>query len=159
MTRRTLLLLAVVLALGFAPAPFPKRSRHRPPSSKEDLKRLQGTWEIIGYRMAGQDMLVVEPTSGQVEGARRRDCRQSRRAPARTDRGRVSRGRLRNIPRTGERSPPKGVHEFPLFGHTVRLAVSPRIKEHDNAQDHLRSSLSRRRQRRNERLVTTRTRS
>jgi uncharacterized protein (TIGR03067 family) len=40
--RRCGLFAAVVLALGFAPAPFPK-----PDTAKDDLQKIQGTWNRI----------------------------------------------------------------------------------------------------------------
>jgi hypothetical protein len=40
--------LAALLALGFAPAPLPRRERERAPNAAE-LARLQGTWEMVTY--------------------------------------------------------------------------------------------------------------
>jgi uncharacterized protein (TIGR03067 family) len=45
--RTTLLVLAVSAALAFAPAPFPKPSRHA--TDQDDLKKLQGEWYRVEY--------------------------------------------------------------------------------------------------------------
>src|SRR4051794_1200833 len=51
---RTLSLLALaVLALGFAPAPFPKESSGR--RLQGDLKLLQGDWEVVQHYTGGRD--------------------------------------------------------------------------------------------------------
>src|SRR5437763_14137379 len=44
--RTTLLALAVSAALAFAPAPFPKPSRH---VEQDDLKAIQGDWYRVEY--------------------------------------------------------------------------------------------------------------
>jgi hypothetical protein len=46
--RRVLPLIAVLL-IGFAPAPFPKPNR-----SQEDLKKMQGSWELLYTVMNGK---------------------------------------------------------------------------------------------------------
>jgi uncharacterized protein (TIGR03067 family) len=43
---RLVLLLAVGLSLAFAPAPFPRPAKRDP--NKEDLKKIQGTWQEPG---------------------------------------------------------------------------------------------------------------
>jgi uncharacterized protein (TIGR03067 family) len=45
---RRLLLPLVTLSLAFAPAPFP-----RPDSPKDDLKKMQGTWERVALTIGG----------------------------------------------------------------------------------------------------------
>jgi uncharacterized protein (TIGR03067 family) len=45
--RTTLLALAVAGSLAFAPAPFPKSSRHV--ADQDDLKKLQGEWYRVEY--------------------------------------------------------------------------------------------------------------
>lgn len=47
--RRLILVLGLVTALGFAPAPFPK-----PDTSKEDLEALQGHWRCVRIVVQGQ---------------------------------------------------------------------------------------------------------
>jgi uncharacterized protein (TIGR03067 family) len=48
---RLLLLLGLILVVGFAPAPFPKRQREEP---KTTLQRMQGWWTIVSERWSGQ---------------------------------------------------------------------------------------------------------
>lgn len=61
---RRLLLLALVLITGFAPAPLPRPSRHGPP--RNDLARLQGEWDVLEryYRgrltMSPQTRVLIE---------------------------------------------------------------------------------------------------
>jgi uncharacterized protein (TIGR03067 family) len=54
MPRRTLLVVSLSLLVGFAPAPFP---RPRRTAEKDDLQRIQGTWEVIQYERGGSDLL------------------------------------------------------------------------------------------------------
>src|ERR1700733_13562766 len=58
--RRVLPLIAV-LSLSFAPAPFPKPAK--PESSKEDLKKMQGTWTRVSVTIQGQK---VEERPGTI---------------------------------------------------------------------------------------------
>src|SRR5262245_12414963 len=43
-------LLVGALAMGFAPAPFPKKER---PSNRDDLDIMQGMWRMTRYEMSG----------------------------------------------------------------------------------------------------------
>jgi uncharacterized protein (TIGR03067 family) len=45
------LLLAAVLSLAFAPAPLP-----RPDAGKDDLKKMQGTWDVVSRTSAGRPL-------------------------------------------------------------------------------------------------------
>src|SRR5438552_2964275 len=65
--RPRLLLFFAVLALGFAPAPFPRSSRSamEPP----DLERMQGTWVIV-ERRAGTRLLLNEKGEATLRGNR-----------------------------------------------------------------------------------------
>src|SRR5947209_14134406 len=56
---RLLVLLAVIAAVGFAPAPFPRPGKKRPP---DDLVHLQGTWKLIRYEVQGKDWLPTSTT-------------------------------------------------------------------------------------------------
>jgi uncharacterized protein (TIGR03067 family) len=51
------LLFAAALSLGFAPAPFPKPPK--PDATKDDLKKLQGTWLKV---------IAVPPGNGEGQG-------------------------------------------------------------------------------------------
>jgi uncharacterized protein (TIGR03067 family) len=51
------MLLAAVMSLGFAPAPFPKPPK--PDATKDDTKKLQGTWLKVH---------AVPPNNGEGEG-------------------------------------------------------------------------------------------
>jgi uncharacterized protein (TIGR03067 family) len=55
MSRRLLLLAALALAVGFAPAPLPRRERAS--TEEQDLRRLQGTWVVVKYLSNGRDIL------------------------------------------------------------------------------------------------------
>jgi uncharacterized protein (TIGR03067 family) len=44
---RTGILFVVLLAVGFAPAPFPRPAR--PNAARSDLQRMQGTWDIVDH--------------------------------------------------------------------------------------------------------------
>src|SRR3954468_2286644 len=55
MSRRMLLLTALALVVGFAPAPLP-RPRRRDPAA-DDLRRMQGAWVPIRYEYAGKNIL------------------------------------------------------------------------------------------------------
>jgi uncharacterized protein (TIGR03067 family) len=46
--------LVLALAVRAAPAPLPK-----PDPVKDDLKKIQGTWDYTGCRMAGRDVAVT----------------------------------------------------------------------------------------------------
>jgi uncharacterized protein (TIGR03067 family) len=48
MRKSVLLLPAALSALAFAPAPLP-----RPDRGKDDLKRMQGTWELVSFKVRG----------------------------------------------------------------------------------------------------------
>lgn len=65
--RPRLLLFAAILALGFAPAPFPRTSR----AAKEvpDLERMQGTWTIV-ERRSGKRRLAQENAQVTLRGTR-----------------------------------------------------------------------------------------
>jgi uncharacterized protein (TIGR03067 family) len=52
---RLLLLMALVLAAGFAPAPLPRRGRDDPATA--DLRRMQGLWVVVKYEHGGLDHL------------------------------------------------------------------------------------------------------
>jgi uncharacterized protein (TIGR03067 family) len=56
-----LLFLAVGLTLAFAPAPFPRASRRE--RSEDDLKKSQGTWEIVSRTRGGQAVGHVVATA------------------------------------------------------------------------------------------------
>jgi uncharacterized protein (TIGR03067 family) len=47
---RPLVSIAVLLSLGFAPAPFPKTQPGNADVNRAELRRLQGVWEVIQYR-------------------------------------------------------------------------------------------------------------
>jgi uncharacterized protein (TIGR03067 family) len=47
--RKSAVLLSAVVSLAFAPAPLP-----RPDTGKDDLKKMQGTWEVIDFRYGGR---------------------------------------------------------------------------------------------------------
>lgn len=47
-----LLIVFAVLALGFAPAPFPKPARA--PAPPTDLQRMQGAWVVVEHRHRGR---------------------------------------------------------------------------------------------------------
>ena len=51
---RALLFVSVALALGFAPAPFPRSSRQG--AQVDDLKRLQGEWVVVEQHFNGQKL-------------------------------------------------------------------------------------------------------
>jgi uncharacterized protein (TIGR03067 family) len=66
---RTLLLSTLAaLALGFAPAPFPRSSREVDPD-KADLARLQGVWQEVRYQL-GTDDRLGDGTRVTVAGSR-----------------------------------------------------------------------------------------
>jgi uncharacterized protein (TIGR03067 family) len=66
MRTRTTLLLLVVLAVGFAPAPFRRAAR---PKKEGDLDRMQGTWAVVERRYAG-NVLKVENAQVTLRGSR-----------------------------------------------------------------------------------------
>lgn len=49
---RLLLLTAIILSIGFAPAPLPKPPKYDP--VRDDPKRLSGTWDMVSRTMAGK---------------------------------------------------------------------------------------------------------
>jgi uncharacterized protein (TIGR03067 family) len=49
MRKSVLLLLGAIFSLAFAPAPLPKPDR-----GKDDLKRMQGTWELVSFKVRDQ---------------------------------------------------------------------------------------------------------
>src|SRR5262245_63492521 len=53
---RLLVLLAAVLSLAFAPAPFPRRER--PAAVKEELNRLHGIWELVCESHGGRPQFL-----------------------------------------------------------------------------------------------------
>jgi uncharacterized protein (TIGR03067 family) len=56
MSWRLLLLIALVFAGGFSPAPLPRRGRDDPAAA--DLRRLQGTWVVIRLEHDRRDYLA-----------------------------------------------------------------------------------------------------
>jgi uncharacterized protein (TIGR03067 family) len=48
---RAILLILAVFVVGFAPAPFPRRSKAEP--EKDDLKKMQGLWHCVRRTLAG----------------------------------------------------------------------------------------------------------
>src|SRR5687767_2868555 len=48
---RLVCLIAVALALGFAPAPFPKRDRA---AARDDLETMQGVWRMTAQESGGR---------------------------------------------------------------------------------------------------------
>jgi uncharacterized protein (TIGR03067 family) len=67
MSNRLWVFLALSLVVGFAPAPFPRSGRERP---RNDLDRLQGTWEVIEARQSGSPLDVYVGGRVQVVGKR-----------------------------------------------------------------------------------------
>jgi uncharacterized protein (TIGR03067 family) len=61
MRTSTLFLAAVILSLGFAPAPFPKP--RKPDPGRDDPKRIQGTWEMVSRTHGGQPVSHVVATA------------------------------------------------------------------------------------------------
>jgi uncharacterized protein (TIGR03067 family) len=53
---RLLLLMALVLAAGFAPAPLP-RTRRAEPAEGDELRKMQGLWVVVKYERDGRDLL------------------------------------------------------------------------------------------------------
>src|SRR5215212_359323 len=60
--------LAAALALGFAPVPKPKAPRV--PTAKEELRRLQGTWQVVRYSRDGSALREVKGESEVIDGDR-----------------------------------------------------------------------------------------
>jgi len=58
MRTRTLLLAAATISLAFAPAPRPK-----PRKQSEDVKLIQGTWEIVSRTRAGNPVSHIVSTA------------------------------------------------------------------------------------------------
>jgi uncharacterized protein (TIGR03067 family) len=57
MRKQLLFLLALaVLALGFAPAPFPKRERVK----DDESRKIQGTWVQVQQGFRGRGMMIVQ---------------------------------------------------------------------------------------------------
>jgi uncharacterized protein (TIGR03067 family) len=63
--RRDLLLMAAVLSLAFAPAPFPRRDK-----ATEDLTRLQGAWVLVYSVKNGVREYQVREAVWLIEGNR-----------------------------------------------------------------------------------------
>src|SRR5437899_1954871 len=53
MRHSALLLTLAALSLAFAPAPLP---RPKPDPRKEDLKQMQGEWEVVSRALAGRPL-------------------------------------------------------------------------------------------------------
>ena len=71
MRKSAFLLLTTVLSLAFAPAPLP-----RPDTGKDDLKKMQGTWEVTAFRVAGAiGAVAVELSLGLLQNLRARFAR------------------------------------------------------------------------------------
>jgi uncharacterized protein (TIGR03067 family) len=74
--RTWLVCLAVALAVGFAPAPFP---RHSPPRSRTaDLQKLQGKWVLVEYTDDGRKVsptptLFMKIAGYRIDGADERE--------------------------------------------------------------------------------------
>jgi uncharacterized protein (TIGR03067 family) len=62
---RSLLFLAAVLALAFAPAPFPRARRDR---SDDDPRKIQGTWEIVSRTRGGKAISHIVARAEIVDG-------------------------------------------------------------------------------------------
>ena len=60
---RLWLLVAVAVAVGFAPAPLPRASRAGP---RTDLDRMQGLWEVVDSRMSGIELTPNKGARVQV---------------------------------------------------------------------------------------------
>jgi uncharacterized protein (TIGR03067 family) len=66
---RLVLLLTASLALGFAPAPFPKTPRRHDP--RADLRAIQGEWVVTAYRVHGLTIpQTVAPATVSIAGER-----------------------------------------------------------------------------------------
>ena len=66
---RPVLLLTASLALGFAPAPFPKTPRGQDP--RADLRAIQGDWVVTTYRVHGLNIpSATTPTTVSIAGER-----------------------------------------------------------------------------------------
>ena len=63
MPRHRLLLLAVLVSFGFAPAPLPRVSRDGP---RTDLDRMQGVWVVVDNRVSGIEMTPNKGATVQV---------------------------------------------------------------------------------------------
>ena len=66
MRPRLLLIAAAVLPLAFAPAPLP---RPTPRKETSDLRRMQGTWDVVERSLGGRSVLR-EPTQITIRGTR-----------------------------------------------------------------------------------------
>lgn len=64
--RMRLLVAAVLLSLGFAPAPFPKPRAQQ----ASDLSRMQGTWDVVERTLGGRSVLTEQPTQIKINGSR-----------------------------------------------------------------------------------------
>jgi uncharacterized protein (TIGR03067 family) len=65
---RRLVLLAVSLALGFAPAPFPRTPRTHDP--RADLRGIQGEWLVTVYKVHGSHVPTSGSTTVSIDGDR-----------------------------------------------------------------------------------------
>jgi uncharacterized protein (TIGR03067 family) len=70
MSGRLLLLMAMALVVGFAPAPLPRTRRAEP--VKDDLQKMQGLWEVVKYERAGSDLVpqINAKVCYRIEGKR-----------------------------------------------------------------------------------------
>src|SRR5437899_10892603 len=62
---RTLTLLAVVLTVGFAPAPFPRPNKT---DRQTDLQKLEGTWVLASCSLDGQVLRMLGELKMVVRG-------------------------------------------------------------------------------------------
>jgi uncharacterized protein (TIGR03067 family) len=67
MRKSASLLLAALLSLAFAPAPLPRPPK--PDPNKDDLKQMQGTWDVVSRTSQGKPISHVV-TSVVIEGGR-----------------------------------------------------------------------------------------
>src|SRR5438045_1649411 len=59
--RRLFLVPLLLLAAGFAPAPFPRKQRNDP--AKDEVGKMQGSWVVVQFVVGGRDLVSLLPPS------------------------------------------------------------------------------------------------